>query len=127
MRLDLTRIAFAVTLTGALASSASSAQAYCRTTTKSVDPSFVPTPDTPCWTEGLPLFWKNRCVGYSMQKDASKSIAFDAAAGPDDLLRRGFGRLVPFPDFLGFAAHEYSRLVRTMNFAVKQVDLPAGF
>lgn len=80
MRLDLTRGAFTVALAAALVSSASSAQAYCRTTTKSVDPSFVPTPDTPCWTEGLPLFWKNRCVGYSMQKDASRSIAFNAAA-----------------------------------------------
>ena len=72
--------AWALALTGVLVTLASSAGAFCRTTTKSVDPSFSPTPESPCWTAGLPLYWKNRCVGYSMQKDASRSIAFNAAA-----------------------------------------------
>jgi hypothetical protein len=55
------------------------ASAFCRTTTEPVDPSFVSTPDQPCWTEGLPLYWKNACVGYSIQQDASKQVSFNDA------------------------------------------------
>jgi hypothetical protein len=53
--------------------------AFCRTTTVPVDPSFVSTVDQPCWTDGLPLYWKTACVGYSIQKDASKQVSFDDA------------------------------------------------
>ena len=58
------------------------ARAFCRTTSVPIDPSFVSTPDTPCWTEGLPLYWKTACVGYSIQQDASKQVSFnDAQSG----------------------------------------------
>jgi MYXO-CTERM domain-containing protein len=55
------------------------AAAACRTTTVPIDPSFVSTPDQPCWTEGFPLYWKNACVGYSIQQDASKQVSFNDA------------------------------------------------
>ena len=55
------------------------ASAFCRTTTVPIDASFVSTPDQPCWTEGLPLYWKNACVGYSIQQDASKQVSFNDA------------------------------------------------
>jgi len=74
-RLDLaTSCAFAAAL---LVPSA--AQAFCRTTTVQIDPSFVSTPDEPCWTEGLPLYWTTACVGYSIQQDASRQVSFDDA------------------------------------------------
>ncbi len=55
------------------------ARAFCRTTSKAISRDFVPTPDQPCWTQGLPLYWKNACVGFSMQKSASTQISFDDA------------------------------------------------
>lgn len=55
------------------------AQAYCRTTTVPVLPDFQPSP-TKCWDQGVPLFWRNSCVSYSIQRSASKQVAFDDAA-----------------------------------------------
>ncbi len=55
------------------------AHAFCRTTTVQIDPGFVPTQATPCWDQGLPLYWKNACVGYSIQQDASKQVSFNDA------------------------------------------------
>lgn len=63
----------------ALGLAPSSARAFCRTTTSAVAADFSPTPDTPCWTQGLPLYWKNACVGFDVQKDASRQIAYDDA------------------------------------------------
>ena len=57
----------------------STASAFCRTTTVAIAPDFDPTPDQPCWDEGLPLYWASACVGYSIQKDASKQVSFDDA------------------------------------------------
>jgi hypothetical protein len=53
--------------------------AFCRTTTVPVVPDFQPSP-TKCWDQGVPLFWRNSCVGYSVQRGASKQVAFDDAA-----------------------------------------------
>jgi hypothetical protein len=52
--------------------------AFCRTTTVPVVSDFQPSP-TKCWTEGLPLFWRNSCVGYNVQRGASKQVALDDA------------------------------------------------
>ncbi len=80
----------AAAFAGALASAAAAdAHAFCRTTTKAIDPTFVPTPDEPCWTEGLPLYWANACIGYSIQQDASKQISFnDVQAAMDTAFAR---------------------------------------
>lgn len=63
----------------AIFGASSAAHAFCRTTTTPIDPLFESTPDQPCWTDGLPLYWKSACVGYSIQKDASKQVSFDDA------------------------------------------------
>ncbi|MBS2020432.1 MAG: matrixin family metalloprotease [Deltaproteobacteria bacterium] len=55
------------------------AAAFCRTTTVPVVADFQPTRDR-CWDQGLPLFWRNSCVGYSIQKTVSRQISYDAAA-----------------------------------------------
>ncbi len=55
------------------------ASAFCRTTTERVAADFQPSP-TKCWEQGVPLFWRNSCVGYSVQKDASRQVAYEDAA-----------------------------------------------
>ena len=71
------RVAFAVA--GALALPAQDASAFCRTTTVPVIADFQPSP-TKCWDQGKPLFWRNSCVGYNVQRGASKQVAFEDAA-----------------------------------------------
>lgn len=56
-----------------------SAFAYCRTSTGGVKEGCAIT-GTECCTIGLPIFWKNACVGYDIQQDASKQISYDQAA-----------------------------------------------
>ncbi len=63
----------------ALVMAPATAGAFCRTTSKAISRDFVPSPDQPCWTQGLPLYWKNACVGFAMQKNASAQISFDDA------------------------------------------------
>lgn len=55
------------------------ARAFCRTTTAAVPADFQPGPSQ-CYDRGLPLWWKNACVGYSLQKDASRQVSYDDAA-----------------------------------------------
>jgi len=52
-----------------------SAHAFCRKTTIDPDPTFVPSPSQPCWTEGLPLFWKDLPVAYSVNEAASSQVS----------------------------------------------------
>ena len=33
-----------------------------------------------CWGRGVPLFWRNACLGYSMQREASRKISYEDAA-----------------------------------------------
>jgi MYXO-CTERM domain-containing protein len=55
------------------------ASAFCRTTTVGIPADY--TPDTQgCWGEGHPLYWKNACVSYDLQKEASRQVSYDAAA-----------------------------------------------
>jgi hypothetical protein len=64
-----------------------SAHAYCRevsaTTPSGYDPAamgcFYPTVDPKNDAGVFQLYWKNRCVGYSLQKDASKQVTLDEA------------------------------------------------
>lgn len=52
------------------------ASAYCRTTScgdKGTGEKCLPQGPADC---GTPLFWKNPCVGFSVQKDASKDVSF---------------------------------------------------
>ncbi|HSO36012.1 MAG TPA: matrixin family metalloprotease [Labilithrix sp.] len=63
----------------ALALAPRRAAAFCRTTTVPVVADFQPSP-TKCWEQGHPLFWRSSCVGYSVQRSASKQVAYDDAA-----------------------------------------------
>ncbi|CAN5917250.1 hypothetical protein BH11MYX4_BH11MYX4_64630 [soil metagenome] len=51
--------------------------AYCRTTTTPIPASY--SPSNGCFTDGLPLFWKGACVGYSVNAKASVLVPFDDA------------------------------------------------
>lgn len=79
MRAELRRVAGVAAAAAALAY-APDAAAYCRTTTvaspEGYDPAFVGR----CWTEGFPVFWRNRCVGYNIQADGSRRFAYDTVA-----------------------------------------------
>ena len=55
------------------------AAAFCRTSTGGLAPDCTIGGDQ-CCTVGKPLFWKNACVGYSLQKDASRQISLDDAS-----------------------------------------------
>lgn len=55
----------------------SAAQAFCRTTTTPLPASY--SPSRGCFAEGLPLFWKNACVGYTINRQASAGIPLTTA------------------------------------------------
>jgi len=54
-----------------------SASAFCRTTTVSVPADYDPTQG--CFTEGNLLWWRNACVGYSIQQSASRQVTLEQA------------------------------------------------
>ncbi|MBL8718726.1 MAG: matrixin family metalloprotease [Myxococcales bacterium] len=56
--------------------SAGRAEAWCRTTTNR---DFIASVDQPCDTDGRVLYWASRCVGYSVQRDASSQVDLDTA------------------------------------------------
>jgi hypothetical protein len=64
------------------------AAAFCRTTTVTTPADFQPAPDK-CWDQGRPLFWKNACVGYSVQRDGSRQVSYEDAAG---MIARAFSK-----------------------------------
>ncbi len=65
------------------------AQAFCRSRTVSIDPSFNPGDAKGCFEEGVPLFWRNACVGYSIDNRVSRKLAFDVVA---NVVARSFTR-----------------------------------
>jgi hypothetical protein len=61
--------------------SAGRAHAFCRTTTvKTPTASYDPVKEGGCWTQGVPVFWRNSCVGYNIQQDASKKVSYEDAS-----------------------------------------------
>lgn len=52
----------------------SPAHAYCRTVTRDLPPDYSPATKG-CFTDGLPLFWGNACVGYSVNRAASSNLS----------------------------------------------------
>lgn len=69
----------ALALAFAIMSGAPSAHAFCRTTTEKSPPDYDSVSGG-CWPRGLPLFWRNACLGYSMQRSASRKISYEDAA-----------------------------------------------
>ena len=61
-----------------LALPGASASAFCRTTTIPVVADFQPS-TTKCWDQGHPLFWRNACIGYSVQRGASRQVSLEDA------------------------------------------------
>jgi hypothetical protein len=78
MRNKPVRFGVAVLVALGLGAHATSAAAFCRTSTQGLRGECTIGGDE-CCTIGKPLFWKNACVGYSMQKDASKQVSLDDA------------------------------------------------
>lgn len=66
----LTTVAFGLT-------APSLAHAFCRTVTTPLPANYSPAAG--CFTEGLPLYWKNACLGYSVQRDASQRVPLETA------------------------------------------------
>ena len=63
------------TALGAL--NAKDAQAFCRTTTVSVTADYDPV--NGCWAQGYVLWWRNACVGYSVDRAASRQVTLTQA------------------------------------------------
>lgn len=53
------------------------AHAYCRTTTQPIPANY--NPSRGCYTQGVYLFWRNACVSFALNQNASRSIPFDDA------------------------------------------------
>ncbi|MCL2777958.1 MAG: matrixin family metalloprotease [Polyangiaceae bacterium] len=51
--------------------------AFCRTTTDPIPENFPVL--TQCYTGGLPLFWRNACVGYSINRSVTSNMTLDTA------------------------------------------------
>lgn len=68
------------------------ASAYCRTTTV-LQPADYDSSASGCWSDGqnhgVPLFWRNACVGYSIQRGVSRKVGYDDAA---NLISQAFTR-----------------------------------
>jgi hypothetical protein len=74
------------------------ARGFCRTTTAKVPDGYDPTMSG-CITDGHPVYWKNRCAGYSLFRGASRYFTLEQI-GP--ALERAFltwtGVVCPGPD-----------------------------
>ncbi|NOU29553.1 MAG: hypothetical protein HOO96_16745, partial [Polyangiaceae bacterium] len=55
----------------------SAANAFCRTLTGAANGA---DPAPGCQGRGTPIFWKNRCVGYSVDRLASRRISYEQTA-----------------------------------------------
>ncbi|HSO33838.1 MAG TPA: matrixin family metalloprotease [Labilithrix sp.] len=53
-------------------------RAFCRTTTLPIPADHGPARG--CFTEGLPLFWRGACIGYSVNRAASATVPFAEAS-----------------------------------------------
>jgi hypothetical protein len=64
------------------------AHAFCRTTTDKAPPDYDAF-GAGCWPRGVPLFWRNACLGYSMHRTGSRKISYEEAS---DALSTAFTR-----------------------------------
>ena len=71
------RIASVLAIPIALLAVPRDAHAFCRTTTEPVPADY--SPSRGCFTQGLPLFWKGQCVGYSPNRAASVHVPLATA------------------------------------------------
>ena len=92
MRADLLRLLAAAAASAILVVPAR-ASAYCRTTTDGLREGCTLTA-TQCCTQGKPLYWKNACVGYSLQQSASKQVTLQQAT---DAMAKAFAQWTSAP------------------------------
>lgn len=85
-RATVLRLTFFGLASLAVVASPLTARAFCRTTTEPVPPSYSPTRG--CFTQGLPLFWKNQCISYSMNQAASARTTLEQAS---QAMQKAFG------------------------------------
>jgi hypothetical protein len=57
----------------------SSARAFCRTMTQRAPADFNPTTSGGCFQGGVPLFWRNACIGYNVHDPPSKRVSYEDA------------------------------------------------
>ena len=79
----------AVACTAAILAVPLDASAFCRTRTVPTAANFDPSKTGQCSTDGVPLFWRNSCVGYSIQNKLSRKVSLDTAS---DLIATAFTR-----------------------------------
>lgn len=79
MRSDRLRIFSTTAAFAGILGLSATANAFCRTGTGQLVDGCTITPDE-CCTSGLPLYWKNACVGYDIQQNASDQVSYDDAA-----------------------------------------------
>jgi hypothetical protein len=81
------RVFAALAVFGAMSFAPKDSFAFCRTTTVSKPADNNPGVAADCQSTGFPVFWRNLCVGYSIQKDGSQFLNNDEAA---EALSRAF-------------------------------------
>jgi hypothetical protein len=82
------RALLVVTLAAAAALAPTKASAYCRTTTVAVPADYSPRGGE-CWTQGVSLWWRSACVGFSLQRDGSTQVPLETATrGVEQAFRR---------------------------------------
>lgn len=96
-----TPLACALAVAAGVVLAAPGALAFCRTTTEKSPPDYDATLGG-CWARGVPLFWRNACLGYSIQRTASRKISYEEAANElSTAFTRWTGATCPTPDGLG--------------------------
>lgn len=79
-------LGFGAAIAGVVVFTVPDASAFCRTytarTKDKLSPPDYDASETGCWTpEGeVPIFWRNACVGYSMQASGSSKISYEDAS-----------------------------------------------
>jgi hypothetical protein len=80
--------AFALACVAGILGGAGDAHAFCRTRTVGTAADYDATMNG-CSDKGVPLFWRNACVGYSLYRQPSTKIGYDEAA---NLISQAFTR-----------------------------------
>lgn len=56
------------------------ARAFCRTMTEKAPADYDAVANGGCFDKGVPLFWRNSCVGYNIQQAASRKVSYEDAS-----------------------------------------------
>ena len=73
------RLAACAFVAGALLFMERDAQAFCRTMTMRAPADYDPVSTGTCFVGGLPLFWRNSCIGYDVHNPPSRKVSYEDA------------------------------------------------